>query len=162
MPLLVRWPNLVKPGGVSQHMVLNLDFAPTFLDAAGVKIPADMQGRSILPLLTGKAPKGWRTSMYYRYYHPGHHNVAAHYGIRTMRYKLIYFNKLDQWELYDLRKDRLEMRNEYNNPAYGKIVASLKQEMYRLKKDLKDEDQFQDKLPTDDVDGMGPPRGVGQ
>jgi len=162
IPLLVRWPKRIKPGSVSQHMTLNVDFAPTFLDAAGAKIPADMQGHSILPLLAGKALKDWRTSMYYRYYHPGHHNVAAHYGIRTMRYKLIYFNKLDQWELYDLQKDRLEMRNEYNNPAYSKIVTSLKQEMYRLKKDLKDEDQFQDNLPVDDVDGMGPPRGARQ
>ncbi len=158
-PLLMRWPKQIKPGGVSQRMVLNVDFAPTFLDAAGAKIPADMQGRSFLPLLAGKAPKDWRTSMYYRYYHPGHHNVAAHYGVRTMRYKLIYFNKLDQWELYDLQKDRMETRNEYNNPAYGEIMANLKQELRRLKKDLKDEDQFQDKLPADDVDGVGAPEG---
>jgi arylsulfatase A-like enzyme len=158
MPLLVRWPKRIKPGSVSQHMALNVDFAPTFLDAAGMKVPADMQGRSLLPVLQGKPPKDWRTSMYYRYYHPGHHNVAAHYGIRTQRYKLIYFNKLDQWELFDLQKDRLEMRNEYNNPAMSKIIASLKQELYRLKKELKDEDQFQDNLPQDDVDGMGPPR----
>jgi hypothetical protein len=100
--------------------------------------------------------------MYYRYYHPGHHNVAAHYGVRTHRYKLIYYYKLDQWELYDLQKDPTEMRNEYGNPAFSKIRASLKTELQRLKKEMKDEDQFQDKLPADDVDGLGPVRGTRQ
>src|SRR5262249_57172306 len=113
-------------------------------------------GASILPLLQGKPPKDWRAAMYYRYYHPGDHNVAAHYGIRTMRYKLIYYHKLDQWELYDLRKDRLEMRNEYSNPAFSKIVASLKQAMTRLKKELKDEDHVQDNFPQDDADSIQP------
>ena len=91
--------------------------------------------------------------MYYRYYHPGHHNVAPHYGIRTHRYKLIYFNKLNQWELYDLLKDPIEMNNVYSDPAYQKIVAQLKVEMNRLRKELKDEDQFADTLPKDDVGG---------
>lgn len=159
MPFLIRWPKQIKAGSVNKGMILNVDFAPTFLDAAGLKTPADMQGRSFMPLLAGKTPKDWRTSMYYRYYHPGHHNVAAHYGIRTMRYKLIYFHKLNQWEFYDLQKDPIEMRNEYNNPSYAKTVASLKKEMYRLKKDLKDEDQYQEALPQDDVDGMAPPAG---
>jgi arylsulfatase A-like enzyme len=89
--------------------------------------------------------------MYYRYYHPGHHNVAAHYGVRTANYKLIYFNKLDQWELYDLRKDPREMRNVYGDPAYAKMVEELKKELYRLKKELKDDDQFANELPKDDV-----------
>lgn len=150
-PLLVRWPGKIKPGSVSKSMVLNLDFPVTMLDAAGVKIPADMQGRSFLPLLRGQTPKDWRRSMYYRYYHPGHHNVAAHYGVRTDRYKLIFFNKLNQWELYDLQKDPIEMKNLYNDPAYKKIVEDLKKELYRLKKEVKDDDQFADKLPVDDV-----------
>jgi arylsulfatase A-like enzyme len=150
-PLLVRWPKQIKAGQVSQAMVLNLDFPATMLDAAGVKVPDDMQGRSFLPVLRGKAPRDWRTSMYYRYYHPGHHNVAAHYGVRTQRYKLIYFNKLDQWELYDLQKDPREMRNLYHNPAHAGTVEMLKKELFKLKKQYKDDDQFQDKLPTDDV-----------
>ncbi len=150
-PLLVRWPKQIKPGQVSQAMVLNLDFPATMLDAAGVPVPADMQGRSFLPVLRGKAPRDWRTSMYYRYYHPGHHNVAAHYGVRTQRYKLIYFNKLNQWELYDLQKDPREMRNLYGNPAHAKTVEELKKELQRLKQQYKDEDQFQDNLPKDDV-----------
>jgi arylsulfatase A-like enzyme len=151
MPFLLRWPNKIKAGSVSQGMILNVDFAPMMLAAAGVKTPADMQGRSFLPLLEGRTPRDWRTSMYYRYYHPGDHNVAAHYGLRTSRYKLIFFNKLNQWELYDLQKDPLEMRNVYSDPAYQKTVEQLKKEMNRLKKELKDSDQFADSLPKDDV-----------
>ena len=151
MPFLVRWPGRVKPGAVSRGMILNVDFAPTLLAAAGVGVPADMQGRSFVPLLEGRAPKDWRTSMYYRYYHPGHHNVAAHYGVRDERYKLIYFNKLDQWELYDLRKDPREMRNVYDDPAHQGVVKRLKAELLRLRRELRDEDQFQDRLPPDDV-----------
>ncbi len=150
-PLLVRWPKQIKPGQVSQAMVLNLDFPATMLDAASVPVPADMQGRSFLPVLRGKTPRDWRTSMYYRYYHPGHHNVAAHYGVRTQRYKLIFFNKLNQWELYDLQKDPREMSNVYSNPAYAKTAEELKKELQRLRLQYKDEDQFQDNLPKDDV-----------
>ena len=146
-----------RPGAVNKEMILNVDFAPMMLDAAGVKVPADMQGRSFLPLLRGETPAGWRTSMYYRYYHPGHHNVAAHYGIRTERYKLIYFNKLNQWELYDLQRDPAEMRNLYAETASASIVTKLKEELYRLKKELKDNDQFADALPKDDVDSQTPP-----
>ncbi len=151
MPFLIRWPGRTRPGSVSKGIILNVDFAPMMLDAAGLKVTADMQGRSFLPLLEGKTPKDWRKEMYYRYYHPGHHNVAAHYGIRTERYKLIYFNKLDQWELYDLQKDPREMRNVYPDPAYAEIVKQLKERLYRLKKELKDNDQFANELPKDDV-----------
>ena len=88
------------------------------MDAAGVKVPADIQGRSFLPLLKGEKPKDWRTSMYYRYYHyPQDHKVQPHYGVRTERYKLIYFNKIDQWELFDLKTDPHELKNVYADPA---------------------------------------------
>ena len=151
MPFLIRWPGHIRPGSVSPGMILNVDFAPTLLDAAGLKVPADMQGRSFVSLMAGKTPSDWRKAMYYRYYHPGHHNVAAHYGIRTERYKLIYFNKLDQWELYDLEKDPREMHNIYREAAYASIVTKLKREMQGLKKQLKDTDQFVESLPKDDV-----------
>lgn len=152
MPFLMRWPARIKPGTVSEGMILNVDFAPTLLAAAGLRVPADMQGRSFLPLLSGQTPKDWRTSMYYRYYHyPQHHRVQPHYGLRTTRYKLIYFNKLDQWELFDLQKDPRELKNVYGDPAYAETLKQLKDELYRLKKELKDEDQFAEGAPKDNV-----------
>jgi arylsulfatase A-like enzyme len=157
MPFLVRWPARIRPGSVNDGMILNVDFAPTLMDAAGEKVPDDMQGKSFLPLLKGEHPRDWRTSMYYRYYHyPMHHRVQPHYGVRTEKYKLIYFNKINEWELYDLENDPKEMKNLYNDPALAETVKKLKDEMYRLKKELKDENQFEDKLPKDDVDG--PPK----
>ena len=105
MPFLVRWPAAIKPGTRVRAMALNVDFAPTFLEAAGAPVPAEMQGRSLLPVLKGRTPADWRTSMYYRYYHdPGDHNTRAHYGVRTTTHKLIYFWKKDQWELFRLRQ----------------------------------------------------------
>lgn len=152
MPFLVRWPGVVRPGTTSDGMCLNVDFAPTLLDTTGQKVPADMQGRSFVPLLKGEKPGDWRTSMYYRYYHyPMHHRVQPHYGIRTERYKLIFFNKINEWEFYDLEKDPREMKNVYGEAAYADTVKKLKEEMLRLKKELKDEDQFEKELPKDDV-----------
>ncbi len=148
MPFLVRWPGRVKPGIVNDRMILNVDFAPTLLAAAGLPVPADVQGRSALPLLRGESPADWRTSMYYRYYHyPQDHQVQPHYGVRTERYKLIYFNKLDQSELFDLKTDPHELKNLYNDPAHAETVKRLKEELNRLKKQLKDENQFENELP---------------
>jgi arylsulfatase A-like enzyme len=155
MPFLVRWPARVKAGSVNNGMILNVDFAPTLLDAAGQKVPADIQGRSFLSLLKGERPRDWRTSMYYRYYHyPQDHRVQPHYGVRTERYKLIYFNKINQWELFDLEKDPYELKNVYNDPAYAETRKKLTEEMYRLKKELKDENQFENELPKDGVGGQ--------
>jgi arylsulfatase A-like enzyme len=148
MPFLVRWPAQVKPGTTSAGMILNVDFAPTLLAAAGQAVPADMQGRSFLPLLKGEAPADWRTSMYYRYYdYAGAHRVQQHRGVRTTRHKLIYFDKIDQWELFDLATDPHEVKNVYADPAYAAVVSELKAELGRLKQELKDEDQFADQLP---------------
>jgi arylsulfatase A-like enzyme len=154
MPFLVRWFGVTQPGSVQDALAINPDFAPTFLEAAGVRMPQDMQGRSLVPLMKGEHPADWRTSFYYRYYHdPGDHNTRAHYGVRTETHKLIYFWKKDQWELYDLRKDPGEMHNLYNDPAQQSVVALLKTELYRLKKELKDDDQFADTSLPDGVDG---------
>ena len=137
IPFLVRWPRAVKPGSVDDHIVLNVDFAPTFLDLAGLPTPKDMHGRSLKPLLLGKAPADWRTSFYYHYYEfPGAHSVRRHYGIRTTRYKLIHYYRIGEWELFDLEKDPHELRNVYSDPAYAPIVAKLKTELERLRKDL--------------------------
>jgi len=143
MPLLVSCPGKITPGTVNDRMVLNVDFAPTLLEYAGVPVPADMQGRSLMPLLRGEMPKDWRTSMYYRYYHyPSDHRVQPHYGVRTERHKLIYFNKLDEWELFDLQKDPRETQNVYGDSNYADTLQTLRTELFRLKKELKDEDQL--------------------
>jgi arylsulfatase A-like enzyme len=154
MPFLVRWPAAIKASATSSSMALNVDFAPTFLEAAGLPIPADMQGRSLLPVWRGRTPADWRTSMYYRYYHdPGHHNTRAHYGVRTQTHKLIHYWKKDQWELFDLVNDPQEMHNLYGERGHDVITASLKTELLRLKQGLRDDDQFASQQPPDGVDG---------
>jgi arylsulfatase A-like enzyme len=118
MPFLVRWPASIKAGSRTDVMALNADLAPTFLEAAGAPIPSEMQGRSLLPVLRGRTPADWRTSMYYRYYHdPGDHNTRAHYGVRTRTHKLISFWTKEQWELYDLVNDPRELHNLYGLPV---------------------------------------------
>jgi arylsulfatase A-like enzyme len=165
MPFIVKWPGVTKPGSAQEAMAVNCDFAPTFMGIAGLPVPADMQGKSLVPLLKGESPADWRTSYYYRYYHdPGDHNTRAHYGVRTLTHKLIYFWKKDQWEMYDLVKDPDELHNLYADPAQQKVVAELKKELYRLKKELKDDDQFANEQPGNGVDGQAlqlpGPRGI--
>ena len=139
VPLVVRYPEKIKPGSVSDAFTLNIDYAPTFLEYAGADIPSDMQGKSLRPLLEGKPPQDWRDSIYYRYYeYPGPHKVYPHYGVRTERYKLIYFNTIDKWEFYDLNKYPHEMVNSYDDPAYEKTIQSLKKKLKRLRKKYKD------------------------
>ncbi len=136
MPFLVRYPKGVRAGSVNRDIVTNVDFAETFLDYAGVPIPNDMQGRSIRPLLEDGTPADWPTSMYYTYSDKG--SPPPHYGVRTQRYKLICFYGLPQpqWELYDLEEDPHEMRNVYADPAYADVVAELKTELKRLRRQL--------------------------
>lgn len=139
-PLLVRWPQVTKPGSENKQIVSNLDFAETFLDAAGLPIPADMQGHSLVPLLKGETPADWRKSFYYHYYEfPQPHHVRPHYGVITDRYKLLHFYApdVDYWELYDREKDPHEMRNYFGNPDYEKVTAELKTEVQRLRTELK-------------------------
>jgi len=143
IPLLMRFPSKIPAGTVSDALALNLDFAPTLLDIAGIRPPVDMQGRSLVPLMrTGKA-KGWRKSMYYHYYeYPyGWHSVKKHYGVRTQRYKLIHFyNDIDAWELYDLRRDPGETQNLYGRRKYRRLVKKLKGELLRLQTQYRDEE----------------------
>ena len=154
MPFLVRWPAGIRPGTRSDALGLNVDFAPTFLEAAGLPVPADMQGRSLLPLLRGRAPADWRTAMYYRYYHdPGDHDTRVHYGVRTRTHKLIYFWKKDQWELFDLARDPYELHNLYGEPGQAAITARLKGELARLKRELRDDDRLADAQLPNGVDG---------
>jgi len=155
MPFLVRWPGTIKPGSEENRLAINPDFAPTFLEIAEQPVPVEVQGRSLVPLLKGEATPDWRTSFYYRYYHdPGDHNTRAHYGVRTATQKLIYFWKKDQWEMYDLAKDPQELRNAYNHEARGAAVEKLKAELYRLKKEVRDDDQYANEQPPAGVDGQ--------
>jgi arylsulfatase A-like enzyme len=153
MPFIVRWPGVAKAGAIQDGMTINTDFAPTFLEIAGLSVPPDMQGRSLVPLLKGAPPADWRNSYYYRYYHdPGDHNTRAHYGIRTTTYKLIYFWKINQWELYDLVKDPDELHNLYADPTQQELVSKLKAELYRMKKEVKDDDRYANDQPPPGAD----------
>ena len=140
MPFLVRYPKEIKAGSVNDDLVQNLDFAPTFLDFAGIDKPGDMQGRSLRPLLRGRTPRRWRKSVYYHYHeYPAVHSVKRHYGVRTERYKLIHFyHDIDEWELYDLKKDPDELKNVCSDPEYADVVKKLKAELKRLRKRYKD------------------------
>jgi arylsulfatase A-like enzyme len=154
MPLLVRWPAAIRPASQTEALALNVDFAPTFLESAGVPVPPSMQGRSLLPLLRGEPPPSGRTAIYYRYYHdPGHHNTRAHYGVRTATHKLVYFWKKNQWELFDLRSDPAELRNLYGQPGQEKLTGELKATLARLRAELQDDDRFADDQPPAGVDG---------
>ncbi len=143
-PLLVRWPGVTKPGSENKDLVSTLDFAETILEAAGAPVPADMQGRSFVPLLKGERPADWRDAHYYHYYeYPQPHHVAPHYGIRTdAGYKLIHYYDRDEWELFDLNKDPNEMKSLYASPDYATIRESLMERMKVLQV------KYQDTNPT--------------
>lgn len=140
-PLLVRWPGVTRPGSVNNNIVSLLDFAETYLDVAGVKIPGDMQGRSLVPLCKGETPADWRKSLYYHYYEfPTPHHVRPHYGVITERFKLVHYYKpdVDDWELLDRQKDPLETKSFYHDPAYASTVKELHAELERLRKEVKE------------------------
>jgi arylsulfatase A-like enzyme len=154
MPFLVRWPARIAPGTKSDAIGLNIDFAPTFLEVAGLPQSVNMQGRSLLSTLRGRTPADWRTSMYYRYYHdPGDHNTRAHYGVRTRTHKMIYFWKKDQWELFDLVNDPHELHNLFAEPGQESLTLTLKNELARLKKEARDYDQLANEALPNGVDG---------
>lgn len=142
-PLIVRWPGRVKAGSINTDLVQNIDFAETFLDLAGAPIPEDMQGKSLVPLLKGKTPKDWRTSLYYHYYeYPGAHSVRRHEGVANKQYKLIRFYGQDvpngeDWEFYDLKIDPSEMNNMHDKPEADQLIANMKKELARLREEYK-------------------------
>jgi len=133
MPFLARWPARIPPGTRVPEMIQNIDYAPTFLEAAGLSVPEEIQGESLVPLLAGEDPGSWRRSIYYHYYEfPAVHMVAKHYGVRTERYKLIHYYETDEWECFDLEADPHEMRSVYGDPEYAGVVTDLKAELERL------------------------------
>jgi arylsulfatase A-like enzyme len=135
----VKWPGVTNPRTVNTDMVQNIDFAETFLDMAGLTIPNDMQGKSLVPLLQENTPADWRKSIYYHYYeYPGAHSVQRHNGVRTDRYKLINYYELGEKELFDLEADPQEMKSVFNDPEYAVIQTSLENELKRLKAKYQD------------------------
>ena len=146
-PLLVRYPKSVKAGTRTKALAMNIDYAPTLLDFAGIEIPQDIQGRSLKPVLEaeGTVPADWRKGVYYHYYeYPSWHSVKRHYGIRTERYRLIHFyNDIDEWELYDLESDPNELRNCYDDPAYSAVREELHRELEKLQQECCDSDPME-------------------
>lgn len=162
MPFVMRFPKSIKPNQVNNDIIVNADFAPTFLDMAGLAIPDSMQGKSFFRNTQGKTPFDWRKGMYYRYWMNNeiYHKTVAHLGIRTKDYKLIFYygnplgksgSKLfdqpyiPEWELFDLRKDPLEMKNVYGKAEYKSTIKTLKDELLKLKKECGDTED--EKLP---------------
>ena len=140
MPMVMRYPKLIKPGTVNNDLVLNLDFAPTIMDLLQIKTDEPFQGKSLVPLMAGEKVKKWRDGIYYHYYEYPHgwHSVKRHYGVRTERYKLIHFyNDIDKWELFDLKNDPEEMHNIYDE-ADQKLIKSLKELLVKLQEEYGD------------------------
>ena len=142
-PLIIDWPGVTDPGATRDKLVQNMDLAPTILEMAGVTTSYHMHGRSLVPMLRGDSPKDWRDAIYYHYQMQepagrASHLVAKHYGIRTDRYKLIYFYEHDFWELYDLKKDYLEMNNLYGQLGYEDLVGRLTGRLSALRNTFED------------------------
>ncbi|MFA5534631.1 MAG: sulfatase [Mariniphaga sp.] len=146
-PLLVRYPKEIKPGTKIDKLVQNLDFAPTFLDYAGIEVPEEMQGESFRELVAGETNE-WRDAVYYTYYeYPSVHMVKRHYGVATERYKLMHFYyDVDEWEMYDLQTDPAEMKNIYNDRAYAEIQKMLHVRLEELRNYYGDSDEQNDKF----------------
>tara|TARA_R110002096_G_scaffold290007_1_gene484287 strand:- start:9638 stop:11257 length:1620 start_codon:yes stop_codon:yes gene_type:complete len=146
-PLLIRWPNVITANTSSDEMVQNLDFAQTFLEAAGIEAPKDMQGESFVSLLKGETDKWTRDAVYYHYYeYPGAHAVKRHYGIVSKEYKLVHFyHDINEWELYDRLKDSNEMNNVYSDPEYADVVAEMKERLAKMRVKYKDSEELDNK-----------------
>ena len=132
MPFLVRWPGVVKPQSQPTELIQNIDYAPTFLEMAGLSVPAEIQGNSLVPIMNGTVKK-WRESLYYAYYEFGEHAVPQHFGVRSMTHKLFFFPATNEWNMFDLTNDPQEMVNVHNQPKYKRVQASLEQEFDRLR-----------------------------
>ena len=145
-PLLIKWPNVITAGITEDEMVQNLDFAQTFLEAAGIAAPKDMQGESLIPLFQGKKENWVRDAVYYHYYeYPAEHAVKRHYGIASKQYKLIHFYyDEDYWELYDRTKDPHELNNVFDNPEYASVVNEMKLKLKKTREQYKDSDALRD------------------
>jgi arylsulfatase A-like enzyme len=150
IPMLVRYPKMVRPGSTTKDMALITDIAPTFLDLAGVSVPEWIQGQSLVPLLKGEEPKSWRKDWLYEYYeYPGPHNIRKHRGVRTDRYKLIhYYEAPEEFELYDLQEDPEELHNLHGDPAHAALGRQLRQRLEELRKETDDNYIYEEPAPV--------------
>lgn len=124
MPFLIKWPGVIKPGSKPQALIQNIDYAPTFMEMAGLKAPEEVQGKSIVPILKDSS-KVVRETLYYAYYELGEHRVPQHFGIRTDRYKLFYIPEVDEWQMFDLVKDPDEMKSVYGEESYADVRKDM-------------------------------------
>jgi arylsulfatase A-like enzyme len=140
VPLVIRYPKLVKAGSTSDLMAINPDWAPTVLELARVEVPKAMQGRSLVPILKGGAPADWRKDWYYHYYeYPDSHKVRPHRGVRSETHKLIhYYEQPEEFELYDLSKDPQEKANLAADPSHAELKARLAARLAELRRDVGD------------------------
>ncbi len=152
MPFVIKCPGIIDPGTISDQMIMNVDFAPTLIDFAGLEVPGEMQGTSFKGVFTEEEVPN-REAVYYHYYEwPIWHQVQPHYGIRTDKYKLMHFYySMDEWELYDIESDPQEMHNIYNE-APEELVLDLKQKLENIRTDYKDDYSIEEmKVMTDTV-----------
>lgn len=140
VPLVIRYPRMVKAGSTTDKMAINPDWAPTVLELAKVEVPKAMQGRSLVPILKGEAPADWRKDWYYHYYeYPDSHKVRPHRGVRSETHKLIhYYGEPEQFELYDLAKDPQEKTNLAGDPAHAELQARLAARLAELRRETGD------------------------
>ena len=141
MPFILRWPGVVAPGSRPEAMIQNIDYAPTFVEIAGGAVPPGLHGRSFLPILRGQIPADWRSSVYYRYYDPGH-GVAQHNGVRTKDFTLAHFFATDEWDLFDLRQDPRQVNSVAADPAYADTLKTLRTEIERLRAQYGETDEM--------------------
>lgn len=145
-PLIVRYPHAKNKGTVNTDLVQNIDYAPTYLDIAGVKKPESFVGSSLVPLIKGQNPENWREYLYYHYYdYPAVHQVRRQDGVRDKRYKLIHFYGegvgkekgiyLNENELYDLKTDSNELHNLYGKAEYKEITDRLQARLDQFRKE---------------------------
>jgi arylsulfatase A-like enzyme len=147
VPLMVRYPRMIQAGSVSEKMALNVDFAPTMLELAGVSMPEGLHGRSLVPLLEGSEPGDWRKDWLYEYFeYPEAEHVRPHRGVRTERYKLIHYHKLpeypdlpEEFELYDLERDPHELNDLYGQDGYDSLTQQLLARIGELRKETGDQ-----------------------
>lgn len=132
MPFAVRWPGSIKPNSKPKAMIQNIDYAPTFLEIAGVDIPAEIQGKSLVPVMKDET-QPLRDAIYYAYYELGEHAVPQHFGVRTQTHKLFYFPSTDEWQMFDLKSDPLEVVNIYDQPAAAAVQKELHSNYHELR-----------------------------